>query len=231
MTANSVAAMWRVVVLVIMGVTRVHSLAIGAPVRVNIMGITLHEGAETSVTNCILSDDTTGAKIWDAGRVLASLLAAAGSDLRGKRVLELGSGTGIGGLTAAACGASVTLTDGSSDMLSLLEENIQVNGLGEATCCQQLCWGDMVMAAELVAHGPWDLIIGSDLLYAPESLPELVATLAALSTPGRTEILLAYPTRHTEQLFFELADDSFEADGWPVEVEPGLWAARLTMRV
>ena len=54
---------------------------------------------------------SAGARIWDSGREMAALLQQQGESLRGKRVLELGAGTGIGGLSAAACGADVLLSD------------------------------------------------------------------------------------------------------------------------
>ena len=59
---------------------------------------------------------------------MAALLQQQGESLRGKRVLELGAGTGIGGLSAAACGADVLLSD-QAHMLPLLNENIIANGL------------------------------------------------------------------------------------------------------
>lgn len=196
--------------------------------RAAVGSIQLFEGAQAFTTNSILTEDSTGAKVWDAGRLLSTLLAD--MDLTGKRVLELGSGTGVGGLTAAASGASVTLTDGAEAMLPLLEENIKANGLRDRAHCVRLEWGSVHDAAELVAHGPWDMIIGSDLFYAPESHSDLLCTLEALCTPGHTEVLLAYPTRFTEGMFFDQAAELFDQPEWPEEVEPGLYAARMVMR-
>ena len=190
-------------------------------------GIALHEGSQLATTNC-MHLDSTGQRIWDAGRVLASVLCHA--DLNGKRVLELGSGTGVGGLTAAKGGAAlVMLTDGSETAVELLQQNIKANNLEDSAQSYQLSWGYLADTVDLVAHGPWDLIIGSDLLYAPESHPDLLTTLAALCTPSHTEVLLTYPTRFTESLFFDEAAELFRVDDHE-EVEPALWATRMVMR-
>ena len=50
------------------------------------------------------------------------------------------------------------------------------------------------------------------LLYAPQIFPLLVETLAELCTIDQTEVLLTYPTRYTEDLFFEEAAMHFEVD-------------------
>ena len=71
---------------------------------------------------------------------MAELLQQQGGALRGKRVLELGAGTGIGGLSAAACGAHVLLSD-QAHMLPLLNENIAANG-------HMLQWRDAEAEAE-----------------------------------------------------------------------------------
>lgn len=136
----------------------VSTLAIS--VRSNVL-LNVAEGATDHVVNG-LGTDSTGCKIWDAGRILSSKVSA--MDLSGKRVLELGSGTGVGGLTAAACGASVCLTDRSPAMLSLIESNAAANGLEERVRVCPLSWGCPYDTAEILEHGPFDLIIGSDLL-------------------------------------------------------------------
>eukprot|EP00193_Tetraselmis_chui_P005476 CAMPEP_0177755450 /NCGR_PEP_ID=MMETSP0491_2-20121128/2573_1 /TAXON_ID=63592 /ORGANISM="Tetraselmis chuii, Strain PLY429" /LENGTH=232 /DNA_ID=CAMNT_0019270949 /DNA_START=219 /DNA_END=913 /DNA_ORIENTATION=- len=62
-----------------------------------------------------------GAVVWDCGVMLAAhLIETLGSEaLKGKRVLEIGSGTGIAGIAAAACGAQVTLTDSALQLPNL----------------------------------------------------------------------------------------------------------------
>ena len=63
-------------------------------------------GTDLEVAEGVADSIDSGARIWDAGLALSTLLGDQPS-MAGKRVLELGSGTGIGGLTAAAAGAQV----------------------------------------------------------------------------------------------------------------------------
>ncbi len=199
---------------------------IAAPVeRMAIHGqaaLTISEGVPTSIDS--------GATIWDAGRVLSEVLLD--RDVAGLRILELGSGTGVGGLTAAARGAaSVTLTDGERAIMPLLHANIAANGVGSAAKARRLRWGNEAeTAAAMSASGPFDIIVGSDLLYAPEAFPELVWTLKRLCTAGHTEVLLTYPTRHSEPIFFEQAEECFDYIEWPCEASPGIFMARLSLR-
>mmetsp|Transcript_44812 Transcript_44812/g.74369 ORF Transcript_44812/g.74369 Transcript_44812/m.74369 type:complete len:230 (+) Transcript_44812:35-724(+) len=170
----------------------------------------------------------SGARIWDAGRCLASLLGE-DEELIGRNVLELGSGTGVGGLSAAAMGADVLLSD-QSHMMPLLTENIARNSLAARASATTLIWGDewdMKHISDRIDS--FDLICGSDLLYAPHIFPELLSTLLELSTPGVTQLLLTYPTRHTEGIFFELADEYFEELARQ-EVDSAIFMSRLRRR-
>ena len=63
-------------------------------------------------------DDPYGVVLWPAAQAVASSIASL--ELTGKRVLELGCGTGLCTLTAAARGASVLATDYREEPFSLL---------------------------------------------------------------------------------------------------------------
>ena len=79
------------------------------------------------------------------------------------------------------------LTDGEECMLPLMEENAQNNGLDNCTRVQRLRWGDADDMAAAAAAGPYDLVVGSDLLYAPEVFPELLETVGAIHPIDATD--------------------------------------------
>ena len=68
----------------------------------------------------------TGSTVWDASSVLIRYLQRAAVTLSGKRLVDLGSGTGITGFAAAALGAQVTVTD-QAQILFLLRQNLASN--------------------------------------------------------------------------------------------------------
>lgn len=172
----------------------------------------------------------SGARIWDAGLALSALLAD--PSLAGKRVLELGSGTGVGGLSAAAAGAQVLLSDLPANV-PLLEANIAANRMGHAARAVQLRWGCAADEYQAALGGQFDLICGSDLLYAPNTFDDLLSSLVRLSTPGRTQVLFTYPTRYTEDIFFEIVAcffeecETYEVAGVDVD---NVWCTRLLRR-
>lgn len=67
-------------------------------------------------------DDPYGVVLWPAAQAVAAAMVGA-EHLENEHVLELGCGTGLVALAAAACGASVTATDYRDEPLALLHES------------------------------------------------------------------------------------------------------------
>ncbi|KAG2454900.1 hypothetical protein HYH02_000730 [Chlamydomonas schloesseri] len=107
------------------------------------------------------------------------------ADVRGHNILELGTGIGVAGLTLAAFGAHVLLTD-LPEMVPVAQRNVQKNvdlvrGAGGSAQVAALDWSSPPQ--ELVAE-PWEMIIGSDLVFdhgSAEVLAPLLARLLATS--------------------------------------------------
>jgi predicted nicotinamide N-methyase len=117
------------------------------------------------------------------------------SSLHGKRVLELGCGTGPAGLTAAALGAEVTFTDIMPKALVYARRNAQRNGIHPASVhFRVLDWE----APEPL--GAFDVIIGAEILYDYFYHGSLVALLESTTTSSTT-IILADRKRPVAQRF------------------------------
>ena len=159
-----------------------------------------------------------GACVWGAAVVLGVKLATEPSLVEGKRVLELGCGGGLAGLTALACRAAhVTFTDLGSERhwRSLLVHATSTNGIPDAHhATTPLPWGDMEAAKRVIAeHGPFDVVLASDCLFSSAVLDGFCCTLAFVlgagcggSLDGGGVCYLAYQQRDDDhQLHFHFA--------------------------
>jgi predicted nicotinamide N-methyase len=136
----------------------------------------------------------TGGTVWEASQVLARVLAAQPAAFwrARRRVVELGCGCGLVGLAAAALGArEVVLTD---QVLFVAKHNLRRNATGAGGAAlrrraklSELRWGDAAGIARL--RPPFDLVLGSDIMYYPAHYRALADTIGALSG-ARTEVLL-----------------------------------------
>jgi predicted nicotinamide N-methyase len=124
------------------------------------------------------------AELWPSGLLLARAVAAL--DVSGLRVLELGCGLGLPSLAAAARGADVLATDWAEDAVDLLRRNAARNGI--ALRAERLRWDE---AERLERQGPWELVLGADLLYEARNAQQLEALLPRLGG----DVLLAEPGR------------------------------------
>ena len=137
----------------------------------------------------------TGGFIWESAPLLASYVST--MSLTGARVLELGAGTGLVGLAAASTGAAeVVLTDREVHIAAQNRDaNIEICR-GSRVLVRELQWGVRLQQAK-EELGAFDVILGSDLLYLPQSHAALAATIDALATGG-TQVFLTSPDPHDQ---------------------------------
>jgi len=137
----------------------------------------------------------TGSTVWPAAELLVELCPR---HVKGKRVLELGSGTGLLGIVAAASGASaVTLTDLPS-ILTLLKANVARNSFvqhyGCAVKVQPLVWNDTDLQPFVQAG--FDLVVCADVVYQQAHTEALLPTLVELLRGCPDARLLIAQERH-----------------------------------
>lgn len=135
----------------------------------------------------ISAGGTTGLRTWEAGLHMGQFLCQNPDVVRGKRVLELGAGTGyISILCANYLGAThVLASDGSDDVINHLPENLFLNDLQDSAriSLADVKWGHaLVGTEEEVWNGgrPVDVVLGADVTYDRSAIPALVGTLLDL---------------------------------------------------
>ncbi|GAA5824817.1 hypothetical protein JCM11251_005356 [Rhodosporidiobolus azoricus] len=167
-----------------------------------------------TIRDTTLLSNSTGHRTWGAATLLAQSLASSPSTFfpsathspsshpaQPLRVLELGSGTGLVGLTCAAVlsrlalsrGAVVTLTDGGPEpasVLSNLSANVESNAEaleGVEVEVKELDWREFFPMGEEGGKGKtveevekYDVILASDVAYEPGMAEALHAAVAGL---------------------------------------------------
>ncbi|GAA5836724.1 hypothetical protein JCM9279_007637 [Rhodotorula babjevae] len=188
-----------------------HSTAVsGAPADASASPLRL------TVRDGTLLEASTGHRTWGSASILAHLLAASPSRFFPAlcasppapspplRILELGSGTGLVGLTAAAVlsrlgvgargGAEVVLSDGGDEPQAVLDnllENVVANegamGDGVRVRVERLDWRDYLLESTPTEVSPtpranerFDILLGTDLVYERGQATLLHAAAAGL---------------------------------------------------
>ncbi len=139
----------------------------------------------------------TGKSTAPSGQVLARVLMNMSDLVHDNRVVELGSGCGVAGLTAGKLAARETyLTDqvpfmAKANLDNLLEdERVDARSSLWNVRVKRLQWGDAKTIKDL--QPPFRLVLGSDLLYRASDHDLLASTIERLSDPS-TVVLFATP--------------------------------------
>ncbi|KAF1847504.1 uncharacterized protein K460DRAFT_279312 [Cucurbitaria berberidis CBS 394.84] len=138
----------------------------------------------------ISSSGTTGLRTWEAALLLGSYLASESGRtiIRGKRLFELGAGTGMLSILCAKYleVAGIVATDGDEAVVDAIKTNMFLNGLDtdDSSGCQvrtaALKWGwpmDATTFSEDYGMETPDVLFGADVTYDKSVIPRLVSTM------------------------------------------------------
>lgn len=141
----------------------------------------------------IAAGGATGHRTWEAALHLGQYLCANPYLITGKRVLELGAGTGYNSVLCAKYlgAAHVTATDGSEEVFENLSDTFALNDCSYNSSSwtdtkitpKLLQWGHALIGTE---EPEWnggravDIILGADITYDQNANPALAGTLRDL---------------------------------------------------
>lgn len=179
----------------------------------------LDDGEEKTVKLDQKYEGDTGVVVWDAAIVLAKYLETIRNQIKDKNILELGSGTGAVGLSAAAIGAKVVVLSDQDELVEFLNHNIELNTeiipKDSDVVALPLKWGDINHMEPVASKcGNIHFILMSDCVFYKESVDDLFNTLQALSDQN-TIIFMSYEERDSQEklevmkMFFEKMKEKF----------------------
>lgn len=141
------------------------------------------------------------AELWPSAVALARQVAM--REVAELTVLELGCGLALPSIVAASRGARVLATDWSPDALVFARRNAERNGVELET--ELVAWA---CAGDVVARGPWSLVLAADVLYERRNVEPLLKLLPLLGD----EVLLADPGRPALPAFLAAAAATWEIE-------------------
>eukprot|EP00980_Cylindrotheca_fusiformis_P004558 scaffold975_cov90-Cylindrotheca_fusiformis.AAC.1 len=172
------------------------------------------ENVDTKITlrgiSRMVSTQSSGLALWTCSQILSGYLAENADFVKGKKVLELGSGLGLCGILSYHLGASkVIATDGDLDVLQNLRYNMKQNDIpvhSASVSCPQLIWGQGLQTFQNV-YSKQSVILATDVFYAPHLVHPLWHTVDELLEPNGVFLLGFCPHRVTIQEVLDTAEE------------------------
>lgn len=161
----------------------------------------------------IFPDRMDGLHIWEAGIVLGRYVYFNTQLFEGKKVIELGTGVGIVGISVLKYTKAISteISDYKEEILNNAVNNVKKNsvwkeGRSKGTL---LDWVDYAKAKD-----KYDVIIGSDLIYAGAPVKELANLMDKLLNVGGKVYILVPKQRFYAVEFFKALEEigKFEVD-------------------
>lgn len=140
-------------------------------------------------------------RLWEAAVVLSRFLVNL-RPARGTTVLELGAGLGAPGLTAAALGCSVTLTDYEEIILDFGRVSAAASKLDQV----QFSLLDWLDPPEMERY---DIILGAEVLFRDEFFQPLLSVLRRSLKPDGVVYLAHDMKRKSVRPFLQLAEKEY----------------------
>ncbi|HID68877.1 MAG TPA: methyltransferase domain-containing protein [Desulfobacterales bacterium] len=144
-------------------------------------------------------------KLWEAAMILSYALASL-PDPKGKTLLELGAGLGAPGITAAACGFDVTLSDYEDIIMDFQKVSVAASGLDNVKCAHI----DWLNPPEMES---FDVLTAAEVLFREEFFDPLLNVFRKYLKPGGTIYLAHDARRKCLPLFMERAKDEYDIAG------------------
>lgn len=160
--------------------------------------------------------------LWNSGLQLAEFIEGDGDwDVRGKKVLELGAGTGLSGIVAARAGAQeVIITDyPAPEVLANIKTNVTKNvptakpttETGAPTSCSVHGheWGELSESDSFVQEhkGSFDIILVADCLWMPWQHENLMKSISWFLKPtGKAWVVAGFHTGRAKMSNFFIAE-------------------------
>ncbi len=141
--------------------------------------------------------------VWPSSLVLANYMLD--YETTGKMILEIGCGIGLSSLLLNKQNADITATDYHPEANRFLNRNAKLNNT-EEIAFERATWSD-----DMCTLGLFDLIIGSDLLYEDQHVPELGRFIQSHAT-DQCEVVIVDPGRGRKNKFSkEMSQYGFES--------------------